>query len=131
MLKLIRYVKPYELMLAAAIALLFAQAMCDLALPDYMSNIVNIGIVGGDTGYILRVGGVMLLISLAGGVCAVLVGLIAATTGAGIAQHLRSDVFAKVQDFSNTEFDSFSTASLITRSTNDINQIQKIGRAHV
>lgn len=76
--------------------------------------------------YILRVGGVMLLISLLGGVCTVLTGLLAAQTAAGAARDIRKDLFKKVESFSSAEFDTFSTASLITRSTNDVTQVQLV-----
>jgi ATP-binding cassette subfamily B multidrug efflux pump len=74
--------------------------------------------------YITRTGMFMLLISLLGAACTIAVGFIAARTAAGSSRDLRKDVFAKVESFSNAEFDKFSTASLITRTTNDITQIQ-------
>lgn len=76
--------------------------------------------------YIWRVGGMMLLISLLGGVCTVAVGYLAAKTAAGTARDIRQAVFQKVEDFSSAEFDKFSTASLITRSTNDVTQVQMV-----
>ncbi len=76
--------------------------------------------------YILRTGGVMLLISLLGGVCTIAVGYLASQTAAGAARDIRKDVFKKVESFSNVEFDKFSTASLITRSTNDVTQVQLV-----
>ncbi len=76
------------------------------------------------TNYILRIGALMLLIASAGAVATVLVSLLAARVAAGLGRDLRSRVFTKVESFSNAEFASFSTASLITRSTNDIQQIQ-------
>ncbi len=76
--------------------------------------------------YILRMGGMMLLISLLGGVCTVITGWLAARTAAGMARDLRQDVFKKVESFSSAEFDKFSTASLITRSTNDVTQVQMV-----
>lgn len=76
--------------------------------------------------YILRAGMFMLLLSLLGAVCTVFVGLLASRTAAGVARNLRKSVFTKVESFSNTEFDKFSTASLITRTTNDITQIQML-----
>ncbi len=78
------------------------------------------------TDYILRTGVLMLLVSLLGVVCTVLVGFLSARTAAGLARDLRRLVFRKVESFSSTEFDKFSTASLITRSTNDITQIQMV-----
>ncbi|MDR1089186.1 MAG: ABC transporter ATP-binding protein/permease [Coriobacteriales bacterium] len=76
--------------------------------------------------YIMRIGLIMLLITLIGGAATVLVGLLSSRAGAGIARDLRSAVFKKVLAFSHTEFDRFSTASLITRSTNDVTQIQMV-----
>ncbi|MFH1926811.1 MAG: ABC transporter ATP-binding protein [Chloroflexota bacterium] len=76
--------------------------------------------------YILRVGGMMLLLTLLSGVCTIAVGYLSARTGAGSARDIRRDVFRKVESFSNTELNTFSTASLITRSTNDITQVQMV-----
>jgi ATP-binding cassette subfamily B multidrug efflux pump len=76
--------------------------------------------------YIVRIGGYMLLISLGGIIAAIIVGYLAAKTAAGVARDLRRDVFAKVESFSNNEFDKFSTSSLITRTTNDITQVQML-----
>lgn len=78
------------------------------------------------TDYMLRTGGTMLLISLLGGVCTVAVGYTASRTAAGVARDIRRDVFQKVESFSNAEFNNFSTASLITRSTNDVTQVQLV-----
>ncbi len=74
--------------------------------------------------YLFRTGGLMLLIALLGASASIIVGLISARVAAGLGRDLRHDTFKKVTNFSNAEFDSFSTASLITRSTNDIQQIQ-------
>jgi ATP-binding cassette subfamily B protein len=87
--------------------------------------------LGMDTGaiqrnYILRTGGTMLLISLLGGVCTIAVGYLASRTAAGSARDIRKEVFKKVESFSSVEFDTFSTASLITRSTNDVTQVQRV-----
>jgi ATP-binding cassette subfamily B protein len=78
------------------------------------------------TNYILRTGGLMLLISLLGGACTIAVGYLAAKTAAGAARDIRIAAFEKVESFASTEFDRFSTASLITRSTNDITQVQTV-----
>lgn len=126
MKQLLHYLKPQCFYLVLAIILLFAQALCELALPDYMSDIINQGILQGNTSYIIEVGAMMLLVSLGSVVAAILVGLIASQIAALVAKHLRGDVFKKVSSFSNSEFDTFSTASLITRTTNDITQIQTV-----
>ena len=78
------------------------------------------------TAYILRTGGIMLLISLLGGICTVAVGFLASRTAAGFARDVRKAVFEKVENFSSSEFNKFSTASLITRSTNDVTQVQMV-----
>ncbi|MHB8064165.1 MAG: ABC transporter ATP-binding protein [Ruminiclostridium sp.] len=126
MSKLLEYMKQYIGMISCAVALLFVQAMCDLALPDYMSDIVNTGVMGGNTSFIWKTGGKMLIVTLIGAIASIIMGYFAAMTAASVARDLRSDVFKKVQNFSNSEFDKFSTASLITRTTNDITQIQTL-----
>ncbi len=76
--------------------------------------------------YIINIGISMLLISLLSAICVVFVGYLSSRTGAGLARNLRRDVFTKVENFSNTEMDKFSTSSLITRTTNDINHVQML-----
>jgi ATP-binding cassette subfamily B multidrug efflux pump len=95
----------------------------------YITNeykIIGIDLVGIQSRFILRVGGVMLLITLLGAACSVAVGFLAARVASGLARNLRKQIFERVENFSNTEFDRFSTASLITRSTNDITQVQML-----
>jgi ATP-binding cassette subfamily B protein len=121
-----RYFKPYFLFIAVSVALLFGQATCDLSLPDFMSDIVNKGITTGNTSYILKIGFQMLGIALISACCTILVGLIAARIAAGVSRDLRQDIFAKVESFSNAELEKYSTSSLITRTTNDITQIQQL-----
>jgi ATP-binding cassette subfamily B protein len=123
---LFRTLKTYWGYILLAVALLYLQAQCDLALPEYMSKIVNTGILNGDIPYIWRTGGVMMLISLAGAASSISMGYFAAKVAANVGSDLRTGVFSKVQSFSNAEFDHFSTASLITRTTNDITQIQML-----
>lgn len=126
MIKLSRYLIPYAAYLLVAIALLFLQANCDLALPDYMADIVNTGVMTGNINDILQTGTKMILVTLLGTVASVIVGYLAALTAAGVAHDLRSDLFRRVEHFTSAEFDQFSTASLITRTTNDITQIQTV-----
>lgn len=76
--------------------------------------------------YILRIGGTMLLISLIGGVSTIITGYLSSRTAAGAAREIRKDVFKKVESFTSAEFNKFSTASLITRSTNDVTQVQTV-----
>ncbi len=107
----------------AAFALLFVRAQCDLALPQYMSDIVSNGVAVSDTGYILQTGLIMLLVSFLGVTADISVGFVAAKLGAALARDLRVSIFSKVSTYSGAEFDRFSTSSLITRSTNDITQV--------
>jgi len=124
--RLSKYATPYTVIILIAIVLLFIQATCDLALPDYMSDIVNKGITTGDVKYIYKVGFLMLGVSLLGMVCSTAVGFFASKTAAGIGKDLRQAMFEKVELFANAEFDRFSASSLITRTTNDITQIQQL-----
>ena len=130
MIRLAKYTKPYRLKILLAVLLLFAQAYFDLALPAYLSRLVNAQVLAGGLedaiSTILRDGGVMLALSLGSMVCAVAVVFISAQVAAGMARDIRGDLFAKVNRFSNAEFDRFSTASLVTRSTNDVTQVQLV-----
>ena len=124
MSKVIGYVKLYSGILLLAIALLFVQAMCDLALPDYLSDIINDGVMNNSTAFIWQCGSEMLLIALLGAGASITMGYFAAVIAASVAHDIRLDIFQKVQTFSETEIDKFGAASLITRTTNDITQIQ-------
>lgn len=126
MLRLVRYLKPFTLPLIVMLVLLYGQTTANLELPDYMAKIVNRGIVGQDTDLVYRTGLEMLLIALAGGVCMVGVGFIASRIATGVTRNLRDDTFTKIEEFSLIEFNKFSTASLITRCTNDMQQIQMV-----
>ncbi|NLM46135.1 MAG: ABC transporter ATP-binding protein [Firmicutes bacterium] len=124
MFKLMRYLKPVRLLVILSLVLVMVRALTDLYLPSLTADIVNIGITGGDTGYILRVSGIMLCIAALGGLCAVLNAFFSARAAAGFARILREKVFTHVASFSLSEFDRFGTATLITRTTNDITQLQ-------
>lgn len=126
MIRLLKYAEPYIFHIIASIVLLFGQAICDLSLPDYMSDIINKGITVGDKNFIINTGLSMLGISLLSAGFTVTVGFLGAKVAAGMCQTIRSDLFIKIEHFSNAEFDKFSTSSLITRTTNDITQVQTL-----
>lgn len=126
MLKLYRLLKPFKLAVAAVLLLVFIQTLTELYLPTLMSDIVDIGIVNGDTRYIMKIGGFMLLIAAGGTICSILVSYLAAKISVGFGRLLRSSLFTRVEDFSLQEFNQMGTATLITRTTNDINQIQTV-----
>ena len=119
-----KYFKPYIPYILAAVVLLFAEAMLELALPGYMADIIDDGIIAGDMKQIYKIGILMIGISAAIVLCATGVSLFASKTAARSARDIRKAVFRKVMHFANEEMEDFSTASLITRSTNDIQQIQ-------
>lgn len=126
MIKLLRYLKPYQLFLVLIVALAVGQSLANLYLPNLMSDIVNKGIAAFDTAYIWRTGGIMALVAIAGTVCAVIGIYFSSRVAVGMCRTLRAEVFNKVQRFSLHEFDTVSTASLITRTTNDTTQIQQV-----
>ncbi len=126
MIMVLEYMSEYSGMILIALALLVVQAICDLTLPDYMANIVNNGVISGNASVIIQTGGKMLFITLLSAACTIVTGYFAARTAAYTARDLRADVFKRVQTFSNPELDKFSPASLITRTTNDITQIQML-----
>ena len=124
MRKIAGYFKAYWWQLIILIGLVVVQVMTDLKLPEYMSDIIDQGVAKGDNDIILRLGGKMLAVALLGAACSVVVGYIAARVAAGTSRAIRGDMFQKVEHYALAEFDKFSTASLITRNTNDIQQLQ-------
>lgn len=126
MKKIFKLILPYLLSILILIGLVYLQVMTDLALPDYMSTIVNQGIVNKNLDIIWRTGKDMLLVTLLGAAATIAVGFLASRVATGFARDLRQQVFHKVESYSLKEFDQFSTSSLITRSTNDIQQIQMV-----
>ncbi len=126
MLRIMRYLSKAEIgqMLIALVSIV-GQVWLDLTLPDYMSDITQlVETPGSNMSDIWVAGGKMLAISLGSAACAIVTGFIAARVGASFSQRLRSLEFSKVESFGSAEMSRFSTASLITRSTNDITQIQ-------
>ena len=126
MLRLYRYLKPFAVSVALVLILVFFQSLADLNLPNLMSDIVDRGIAKGDIPMIWRTGGIMLLVALGGAVSAVLAGFLSARVASGFGRDLRNRVFSRVEGFSLHEFDQIGTASLVTRTTNDITQVQMV-----
>lgn len=126
MLKLFRFLKPYAPSIVVALLLTFANSMTDLSLPALMSSIVDNGIAKGNLAVIWSTGGLMLLVSLTGILASIAAVFLASRSSMGFGRDLRSIVFARVSSFSLREMDSFGTSSLITRTTNDITQVQQI-----
>lgn len=121
-----KYIKPYLAAFIIGPLLMVAEVIGEVALPALMANIINQGAVKGDVGYIVATGAVMILVAavmMAGGVGGA---YFSAKAAISFAADLRSDVFAKVQKFSFSNIDTFSTGSLVTRLTNDITQVQNV-----
>ncbi|MCR6489277.1 ABC transporter ATP-binding protein/permease [Amycolatopsis sp. OK19-0408] len=127
LVKLLRsHLRPYRSALWAVVLLQLVQTIAMLYLPTLNADIVDNGLIKGDMGYILRVGAVMLAVTLAqivGSIGAVYFG---ARTAMAIGRDIRAGVFHRVQDFSAREVGQFGTPSLITRTTNDVQQIQML-----
>lgn len=126
MLKIYRRLKPYSLQIAAITALVFLQVLADLYLPTVMSDIIDNGIMKEDVGYIWHEGLYMLLISGCGAACAVLASFLSSKVAMGLGRNLRNDIFEHIESFSLAEFDRFGSSTLVTRTTNDIVQIQTV-----
>lgn len=120
-----KYYRQYIPLILCIVVLLFGQAMCELSLPGYMSDIINNGIVKTDMDYIHRTGRIMILIAAGSAIFSIAGNAFGAKVGANIARDLRSSLFRRVTDFSTADLDRFSTASLITRSTNDVQNLQQ------
>nr|WP_152802600.1 ABC transporter ATP-binding protein [Alkalibaculum sporogenes] len=125
-MKLFNGLKQYTIPIIITFTLLIIRSLSDLYLPTITADIVNIGIVESDTQYILKMGGFMIAIAAFGSLCSIIASYLIAKTSNGFSEKLRDEVFTKVASFSLHEFDQFGTASLITRTTNDITQIRMI-----
>lgn len=142
MIKLFKFLKKYTVHIIVIVLLIFTQVLANLYLPTLMADIVDKGIVQKDVvqtisflgysgeykgvDYILRIGVIMLLVSLGGGICSILSSFLSSRTAIGFARIIRSKLFEKVENFSLHEFDKLGTATLITRTTNDVTQIQTV-----
>ncbi|MGZ4160879.1 MAG: ABC transporter ATP-binding protein, partial [Neobacillus sp.] len=126
MIKLGKYLKPFQILVYLVLGLVLLQSLSELYLPTLMSDIVDKGVVTGDTNYIWKIGGFMLLVAAGGMVCSIAASYFSARVASGFGKSLRSKLFSHVGNFSLHEFDKLGTASLITRTTNDITQIQQV-----
>ena len=121
-----RHLRPYTGLLVCVLVLQFAQVMASLYLPTLNADIIDKGVATGDTGYIWRMGAFMLGVSLAQGVCTVLATYLAARAAMSMGRDLRGEVFDRVSGFSEREISAFGAGSLITRNTNDVQQVQML-----
>lgn len=125
MTKLLKYFKPYMGLLAAMLVLLILQCLSDLYLPNLNADIINFGVIKGDTGYIWRTGGYMLLITFLLIFTNVASSYVSARASMAFGKDVRNALFSKVETFSLSEVDKFGAPSLITRTNNDVQQVQQ------
>ena len=123
---LVDYLKPHRGVLVLIAGLLLVQALGGLILPSLMADIINNGVVTGDTSYILRIGALMLLLSALVGLAAVATVYFSARTAMRFGLEVRGDLFRRVELFSLAQMHRFTVPSLITRNTNDVQQLQML-----
>jgi ATP-binding cassette subfamily B protein len=127
LIRLLReFLRPYKVPLAVLVALQLLQTLAALYLPTLNADIIDYGVVKGDMGYILRIGGVMVVISLVQIGCTIGAVYFGARTAMAVGRDIRGAVFHRVQKFSAREVGQFGTPTLITRTTNDVQQVQML-----
>ena len=124
MWKQLRYLRPYTWLVAVALSLTFANALADLYLPTLMARMVDSGVARGDTSTIIRMGGRMLLVVLGSVCCYIGATYLSSRISMSLGRDLRRRIFSTVAGFSLGEFDRFGAATLITRTSNDVTQVQ-------
>ncbi len=125
MIYLTKYLKKYTFIIIIAVMLIIAQAFINLKLPELMSKIIDIGIVNKNIKYVLDTGLIMIGFTLLWALASIIVSLLASRIGYKFAMRVRNDIFQKVESFSTHELNEFGVASLITRTTNDIEHVQQ------
>jgi ATP-binding cassette subfamily B multidrug efflux pump len=123
---LVEYLRPQRRLLLAVVVFQLAQSIASLYLPTLNADIIDEGVAKGDTDYILRLGGVMLLVTLLQIACTIAAVYFGAKAAMGMGRDLRGSVFGRVAEFSEQEVARFGAPSLITRSTNDVQQVQQL-----
>lgn len=119
-----KYVKKYWKLFCTAVFFLMCEALCDLMQPTIMSKIIDVGVASRNLPYVLKLGGIMLVITACGAIAASLRSTLASIVSQNFGAELRSDLFRKIQMLSFKSIDHFDRASLITRLTNDVTQVQ-------
>jgi ATP-binding cassette subfamily B protein len=127
LIRLLRtYLRPYKTDITVVVALQFVQTLATLYLPTLNADIIDEGVVKGDTGYIMRVGGVMLAVTLVQIACSIAAVYFGARAAMSLGRDVRAGIFNRVQEFSAQEVGHFGAPSLITRTTNDVQQVQMV-----
>ena len=123
---LVTFVRPYWRTVIAVVMLQLAGSIASLSLPTLNADIIDNGVATGDTGYVIGTGGTMLLITFFQGACSIAAVYFGARAAMGVGRDLRIAIFAKVGTFSEREVSNFTAPSLITRTTNDVQQVQML-----
>lgn len=126
MTSLLKYLKPYRVPVLLVLLMTLASTMMELFLPTLMADIVDVGIVNGDLPFIWKTGGLMAICSALAAVSTIIVSYFSNRVSVGFAKDIRRAIFVRVENFSLQEFDDIGTASLITRTTNDVKQLQDV-----
>lgn len=126
MLKLFKRLKPEALPVIGVLAFVLLQSLCDLYIPALMADIVDNGILKSDISYVVHVGVIMILFTVGIIIFSLVSNFLSAVIAAGFSESLRNDIFEHVENFTLDEFNIFGTASLITRTTNDVTQVQMV-----
>lgn len=126
MLKILKHLKPFLGLVVLVVSFLIVQSLAELYLPTLMSDVVNNGMMKGNFNYIWKYGFYMLLVAALSGACSVIGAYFSAKAAVGFGRDLRDKVFTQVEGYALNEIDKIGTASLITRTTNDINQVQMV-----
>ncbi|MDF2677715.1 MAG: transporter, ATP-binding protein, partial [Bacillota bacterium] len=126
MIKIFKRLKPFSLSIIGVIFFVLLQSLCDLYIPKLMADIVNDGILNNNINYVLTTGIKMLLFTFGIILFGIITGFLSSIITAKFSAELRRDIFTKVENFSLDEFNKFGTSSMITRTTNDVNQIQQV-----
>lgn len=124
-----KYIDKYKVKYIISITIIFLETLVDIVNPALMSQIVDVGVKNRDLNYVLKFGSIMLTITAAGAVFAVIRNIISSRVSQSFAADLREDLYIKIQSLSFENTDNFQEASLITRLTNDVNQVQNFAHA--
>lgn len=124
--KVTKFIKPFVMSITVVVVLMLFQSLSELYLPKLMADIVDNGIVNGDTGYILKIGVFMIAVAAVGTVLNIVASYLSSRVAAAFGRDLRQEVFSHVENLTVEKFNEIGTSSLITRTTNDITQIQQV-----
>ena len=126
MIKLFRFLKPYTSSVILVLLFMVGQALAELYLPTLMSDIVNNGMIQGNTPYIIKYGIYMIIVALLSSAWSIAGSFLSARVAIGMGKDIRNSIFTRVESYSMNEFNKIGTASLLTRTTNDIIQVQTV-----